>query len=452
MSIEHTIFSNIIANEDYARKVIPHLKTEYFHDHVDQKIFEVIDKYIQKYNRTPTKKTILIDLEDVTGLNDDEYTRAKEEVKDLVIEASDEAWLLDQTETFCQDKAIYNSIRESIKILDGESKLGKGNIPQLLTNALGVSFDEHIGHSYLDDAESRYEFYHRREERIPFDIDYLNLITQGGIPKKTLTILLGGPGGGKSLAMCHMAAANLLMGHNVLYITLELAEERVSQRIDANILDISLNDMMDVTKDVFMKKINRIKEKVKGKLIIKEYPTSSAGSANFRHLINELKIKKNFVPDIIYIDYMNICISSRLRGNMTDGSYGYVKAIAEELRGLGVEFNLPIVTGSQYNRSGISNSDVDLTNTSESMGGPMTADIVWAIIATEELSALNQYMFKQLKNRFSDIERNKRFVVGVDKGKMRLYNVEDTAQGDIIDDRAIFDNTPAGRSKFEGFK
>lgn len=450
MKLEHVIFSNIISNEDFARKAIPHLKAEYFHDQVDQKLFEVIDKYIQTYNRSPTKKTILIDLENTTGLGDDEYSRAVEEVKALDTTPSDIEWLLDQTETFCQDKAIYNSIRESIKILDGNSKLGKGSIPQLLTNALGVSFDENIGHSYIDDAESRYDFYHRKEERIPFDIDYLNLITKGGIPRRTLSLLLAPSGAGKSLVMCHMATANLLQGKNVLYITLELSEEMVAQRIDSNILDISLDDMMAIPKESFLKRVKRIKEKTVGKLIVKEYPTSSAGAANFRHLLNELRVKKNFIPDVIYVDYLNICISSRLKGNMDGGSYGYVKAIAEELRGLAVEFDVALISATQANRSGFDNSDIDMTSTSESMGPVMTADIMLAIIATEELLAMNQYMFKQLKNRFSDIERNKRFMVGVDKSKMRLYNVEETSQNSINPD--LTSKPDDTKAKFQGFK
>ena len=447
MRLEEVIFSNIIHDEEYARKVIPHLKDEYFHDYVDCKIFQLIDHYINKYNRVPSKDALLIDLENLVGLNEESFKNAKIRISSLTKTSNnDKDWILDQTEKFCQDKALYNSIRESIKILEDKSgDASKGSIPGLLQNALGVSFDTNIGHSYTEDFESRYDFYHKVEEKIPFDLDYLNKITKGGLPRKTLTILMGGIGAGKSLVMCHMASANVLMGKNVLYITMELAEERIAERIDANLMNVTIDELYELPRDVFNKKMDRIKDKTIGKMIVKEYPTSGAGSANFRHLLNELRIKKNFVPDIIYLDYLNICLSSRFKNNANVNSYSYVKAIAEEIRGLAVEFNVPIVTATQLNREGLTSSDVDLTNTSESIGAPASADIMWAIIATEELLEMNQYMIKQLKNRFSDIERLKKFVIGVDKSKMRLYNVEDSAQNNIIKDSPVMDNSPGGK-------
>lgn len=447
MRIEDVIFSNLLYNEDYTRAVVPHLKTEYFHDLVDSKIYNLIDNYIQTYNRVPSKEALVIDLQNAIGLTEDQFSLAKKKIESIsAIAKNDKQWTIDQTEKFCQDRAIHNALRESIKILDNKAEsMAKGNIPSLLQDALGVSFDSNIGHSYTDDGEGRYEFYHRVEERIPFDIDMFNKVTKGGLPRKTLTILMGGIGAGKSLCMCHMASANLMAGQNVLYITMELAEERVAERIDANLMNVTIDDLYELPRDVFHKKLNRVKEKTTGKLIIKEYPTSGAGSANFRHLINELRIKKNFVPDVIYLDYMNICASSRFKNNSNVNSYTYVKAIAEEIRGLAVEFNVAVVTATQLNREGLNSSDIDMTNTSESIGAPASADIMWAIIATEELLELGQYMVKQLKNRFSDIEKNKRFVVGVDKSKMRLYNVEETAQKDLVNDSVVFDNTPAGK-------
>lgn len=456
MRLEELILSNLLTNEQYARSVLPHLKLEYFHDPIDEKLFSIIDNYVQTYNKLPNKEVLKVELGSTSGLSDDQYKSSIEILKTLSPDKSDEAWLRDETEKFCQDKAIYNAIRESIKILDDKnSSKSKGMIPELLSNALGISFDSHIGHSWADDAEARYEFYHRKEERLPFDIDFFNKVTQGGIPRKTLTILMASTGVGKSLMMCHMATANYLAGKNVLYITLELSEEMISERLDANILDISLDQLRDLSKDTYLKKIDFVKSKLKNQIIVHEYPTSSAGAANFRFLLNELKIKKNFIPDVIYVDYLSNCISSRYKNFSAQNSYTIGKAVAEELRGLAVEFNVPLITAMQTNRSGYATSDIDLTATSESMGVPFTADIMWAVIATEELLALNQYMIKQLKNRFSDINRNTRFVVGVDKMKMRLFNVDEPTKDlhqEVPPEPISKPTNKFDKSKFQGFK
>ena len=471
MRIEHIIFGNLIENEDYGRKVIPFLKEEYFTDTVDRKIFSIIHEYVGKYNNFPTKSAVEIDLNDVGGLSDDQFKLAKEVVAGLdKSEDRDVAWLVDNTEKFCKDKALYNALMQSIQLVDDSKKdsISVGSIPQILTDALGVSFDSHIGHDFLNDAAERYEFYHRKEVRIGFDLDFFNKITQGGLPRKTLNIALAGTGVGKSLFMCHNAAQNLMSGQNVLYITLEMAEERIAERIDANLLGVTLDDLKDLPQAIYYKLVGKVKERAKGKLIVKEYPTACAGSANFRHLLNELKIKKNFIPDIIYIDYLNICASSRIKPGSNVNSYTYIKAIAEELRGLAVEFNVPIVSATQTNRSGFSNSDVGLEDTSESFGLPATADFMFALITSEELRQLNQIMVKQLKNRYGDPSVHKRFVIGVDYSKMRLYNVEASAQVDVVqdDDRPVFDNSASGyrleneskpvskfeKIKFAGFK
>jgi len=471
MRIEHIIFGNLIENEEYGRKVIPFLKEEYFTDTVDRKIFSIIHEYVGKYNNFPTKSAVEIDLNDVGGLSDDQFKLAKEVVSGLdKSEDRDVAWLVDNTEKFCKDKALYNALMQSIQIVDDSKKnsISVGSIPQILTDALGVSFDSHIGHDFLNDAAERYEFYHRKEVRIGFDLDFFNKITQGGLPRKTLNIALAGTGVGKSLFMCHNAAQNLMSGQNVLYITLEMAEERIAERIDANLLGVTLDDLKDLPQAIYYKLVGKVKERAKGKLIVKEYPTACAGSANFRHLLNELKIKKNFIPDIIYIDYLNICASSRIKPGSNVNSYTYIKAIAEELRGLAVEFNVPIVSATQTNRSGFSNSDVGLEDTSESFGLPATADFMFALITSEELRQLNQIMVKQLKNRYGDPSVHTRFVIGVDYSKMRLYNVEASAQEDLVqdEDRPVFDNSASGyrleneskpvskfeKIKFAGFK
>ncbi|NBV28685.1 DNA primase, partial [bacterium] len=375
-------------------------------------------------------------------------------------ETSDTKWLIDTAETFCKDKAVYNAIMQSIQILDASNKgtLDKGSIPTLLADALSVAFDNHIGHDFLDDADPRYEFYHKIEQRIPFDLDYLNRITKGGLPEKTLNIILAGTGVGKSLFMCHCAASNLTLGKNVLYITLEMAEERIAERIDANLLNIDLDKLVALPKESYLKKIERLRSNTTGKLIIKEYPTASANVSHFKHLLNELKLKKQFIPDIIYIDYLNICSSSRIKQGSNVNSYTYVKAIAEELRGLAVETKVPVISATQTTRGGYDNSDVSLTDTSESFGLPATADLMFALISTEELADLNQIMVKQLKNRYSDPTTNKRFVIGVDRAKMKLYDVEQLAQDGLMDngqvDKPAFDSTPTSKktSKFDNFK
>ncbi len=462
MNTEQVILSSLISNEQYGRKVIPFLSHEYFHSKSDQIVYKLIEEYVGKYNAFPTKEALAIDLAN-KQINQEQFEQCKSVIEQITapttLDKSVE-WLVDTTEKFCQDKAIYNAIMESISILDdrSEKKLTKGAIPKILQDALSVSFDQTIGHDFIEDAEARYEYYHRKEQRLKFDLDYFNKITQGGMPNKTLNIALAGTGVGKSMFMCSCAAANLKDHKNVLYITLELAEERVAERIDANLLDCPIQELAALPRNVYESRMAKIREQSKGKLIIKEYPTASAGSANFRHLLNELKIKKNFVPDVIYIDYLNICTSSRIKAGSNINSYTYIKAIAEELRGLAVEFNVPIMSATQTTRSGYSNSDVGLEDTSESFGLPATADFMFALISTEELAQMGQIMVKQLKNRYSDPDRYKRFVIGVDKSKMRLFDV-DGATDDLVDDTPVMDKSMIGqrmqeeRSKiFEGFK
>jgi replicative DNA helicase len=467
MTIERIIFNSLVFNEEYGRKVIPFLKEEYFADYNDKVIFRIIDAYVKKYNSFPSKEALAIDLSNESNVSEDAFNKCKSIVQEIEKDENSKLnWLLDQTEKWCQEKALYNAIMKSIQVMDDKTgKDSKGSIPQILTDALGVSFDTHIGHDFIEDADSRFEFYHTVESRIPFDLEYFNKITQGGVPKKTLNIALAGTGVGKSLFMCHCAAANMIAGLNVLYITMEMAEERIAERIDANLLDVTLDELKLIPKDSYDKKMARVKNKTTGKLVIKEYPTACAGSANFRHLLNELKIKKNFMPDIIYIDYLNICLSSRIKNGANVNSYTLVKAIAEELRGLAVEFDVPIFSATQTTRSGYSSSDVGLEDTSESFGLPATADFMFALISTEELQDLGQIMVKQLKNRYNDLGVNRRFVVGIDRAKMRLYNVEQSAQEDLLDG-PVMDNTKFGeedyernrkkpkfdRSKFEGFK
>jgi len=451
--IEKTILSNLIFNETYARKSLPFLKDAYFQTRTDKVLYALISDYIVKYNTLPTKESLTIDADNVVGVSDDEVKLVKAAVIEMKDEKTDLEWLLNNTEKFCQDKAIYNAIMDSISILDGKSKEGKGSIPQILSNALAVSFDTHIGHDFLEDFAERYDFYHRTESRVPFDLDYFNLITKGGLPNKTLNIALAGTGVGKSLFMCHCAAANLAAGKNVLYITMEMAEEKIAERIDANLLNETIDMLSMLPKDVYEKKVDRVKSKTPGKLIIKEYPTASAGSGHFRHLLNELALKRNFRPEIIYIDYLNICTSSRIKFGSNVNSYTLIKSIAEELRGLAVEFNVPIVSATQTTRSGYSSTDVGLEDTSESFGLPATADFMFALITSDELEGLGQIMVKQLKNRYNDPFFHRKFVVGVDRPKMRLYNVEQTAQHDIADDGPAFDKTPTGsRLKIEDRK
>ncbi len=454
VQFEHVIFGNLLNREDYGRKVIPFLKSEYFQDKADRTLFGLIESYVHKYNRFPTKEALNVDLSSSDGLDQNTYAAVTTNINDLTYDPkTDLDWIVEKTEKFCQEKAVYNAIMQSIQIIDGkDQKQSTGSIPQILNDALAISFDTNIGHNFLDDATSRFDFYHRKEIRIPFNLDYFNKITKGGLPRKTLNVALAGTGVGKTLFMCHTAAGNLLDGKNVLYITMEMAEERIAERIDANLLDITVDELSTISREEYDRKIARIRGKTTGKLIIKEYPTSSAGSANFRHLLNELKLKKNFVPDIIYIDYINICASSRVKYNSSVNSYTYIKAIAEELRGLAVEFNVPIVTATQTTRSGYSNSDVDLTDTSESFGLPATADFMFALITSEELEELNQILVKQLKNRYNDPSRYKRFVIGVHRAKMKLYDVEDDAQDGLVDDRPVMDNTGFGERDSEFFK
>ena len=453
MAIEDLIFSNLIFNEGYGRKVIPFLVKDYFVNKIDREIFVTIKDYIDRFNTFPNQAALLIELENTHKFSQDEYSLAKEKVNALAEQNHDEQWLVNQTEKFCKDRAIFNAISNSIKILDDKSGQQNPNvIPSLLEQALSVSFDTQIGHDFLDDFEKRYEFYHKKEERIPFDIEFLNKISKGGLPRKTLNVALAGTGVGKSLFMCHCAAANLVQGKNVLYVTMEMAEERIAERIDANLMNVALDELTLLPRDAFEKKLQRVKEKTVGKLIIKEYPTSSAGAANFRHLLNELNLKKKFKPDIIYIDYLNICASSRLKQSANVNSYTYVKAIAEEIRGLAVEFNVPIVSATQTNRAGYSSSDVGLENTSESFGLPATVDMMFAMISSEELEDLNQIMFKQLKNRYADPAKFRKFVVGVDKAKMKLYDVEQSAQEDIIDNAQPYEKAIDKKFSKDAFK
>ena len=444
--IETLILGSLLHNEEYTRKVLPFLEEEYFDSLENKLIYRTIDTYIKDYNSIPTKDALRLSLEESRSVSQEQFDVICNTVDELSYdEKNSEDWLLDKTETFCQDKALYNAIRTSIGVMDSnDSKLDKGSIPKLLQDALGVSFDNSVGHDFLENVDERYEFYHHKEARLEFDIDLLNTVTKGGLPRKSLNIILAGTGVGKSLAMCHFAASNFMHGKNVLYITMEMAEERIAERIDANLLDASIDEIHTMPKDVFEKKINRLKSKTTGKLIIKEYPTASAGSGHFRHLLNELKLKKNITPDIIYIDYLNICTSSRIKANAMANSYTLIKSIAEELRGLAVEFNVPIVSATQTTRSGFSSSDVGLEDTSESFGLPATADFMVALIATEELEQLGQIMIKQLKNRWGDPNSNKRFVIGIDRSRMRFYNVEQSAQDGMVDDTPVMSNSPFG--------
>lgn len=431
--IEKTILSNLIYNDDYCRKVFPYIKEEYFDDNSLRKIFSTYSEYVNEYKEPPSIEALKISIDKRKDLNESSYKEVVTLIDELKVDKdTNPQFLVDETEKFCQDKDLYNSIRKAILILDGQDKENdKGAIPKILSDSLGISFDTHIGHDFLEDFESRHEYYHRKEERLPFDLEIMNKITKGGLPRKSMTVLLATTGGGKSLVKCHMAATSLMFGKNVLYITMELAEEEVARRIDANIMDITLDEVKQVPLDVFEKRMSRYKSKTPGKLIIKEYPTGSAHSGHFRHLLNELRMKKNFVPDIVFVDYLNICASSRVKGAAAANSYTLVKSIAEEVRGLAMEFDIAIVTSSQFNRSGYDNSDVDLTNTSESMGITHTADAIFGLITTEDLESLGQIMIKQLKNRWGDLGYYRRFVVGIDRAKMKLFNLEDNAQDNV---------------------
>lgn len=434
-NVEDLILSNLIHNEFYLRNVLPYLQDEYFTNSNHVTVFHLIKEYFDKYNSLPSVSALHIDLENL-ALNTNDYNETKQIIERIQDQCdADYDWVKEKTEKFCQDRAVYNAIMESIQILDDKSDKDKGSITKILEEALSVSFDTHIGHDFLEDYEERYDFYHRKVERIPFDIKMLNRITKEGLPRKTLNLILAGTGVGKTLMMCHFAAANLMQGNNVLYITLEMAEERIAERIDANLMNIPLNELETLPKDSYAKKLERVKGKTAGKLVIKEYPTASVGAGHFRHLLNELKSKKKFVPDIIYIDYLNLCISSRMKMGSNVNSYTLIKSIAEELRGLAVEYNLPIFSATQTNRTGYTNSDVGLEDTSESFGLPMTADFMIAAISTEELEDMNQIMVKQLKNRYNDPATNRRFVLGIDKSRMRLYDVEQATTNTNVDNK-----------------
>jgi replicative DNA helicase len=472
MKIELTILKNLVHNEDFARKTLPFLKEDYFSDSSERIVYKRIADFMTKYNARPTREAIGIEIESSSNLSEEDHKRSMELVRALVEpEPVTMDWLLESTEAFCQERAVFNAVMDSIAILDGKDKnRTKNSIPEILSEALGVSFDSHIGHDFIDDFEDRYEYYHRLEEKIAFDLELLNKITRGGLSRKSLNIILAGTGVGKTLAMCHFAAANLAMGKNVLYITMEMAEERIAERIDANLLNIATEDIKQLPKELYENKIARLKTKTQGKLIIKEYPTASAHVGHFRHLLNELNLKRNFIPDIIYIDYLNICCSSRIKQGSNVNSYTYIKAIAEELRGLAVEKNLPIVSATQTTRSGYANSDPGLEDTSESFGLPATADFMIALVRDEGMDERGQLMVKQLKNRYSDPSDHRKFFVGVDRVKMRLFDLDEAAQDDIIDDsrggktrrsEAVMDNSKFGmedrerskpKPKFNNFK
>ena len=444
----------MVYNEDYTRKVLPFLKEAYFHDTLERILFEHVKEHLEKYNKNPTVESLSIGISDRTDLSEEllenVYKILGEIKSDKDVEINID-WLKDETEKFCQDKAIYNAVMDSIHILEPEGKNGskdKGEIPKILADALAVSFDPNVGHDYLEDYEDRYDFYHAKEEKLAFDLKNFNIITKGGLSKKSLNIALAGTGVGKSLFMCHCAAANLDDGKNVLYITLEMAEEKIAQRIDANLLDVDIKDLELLSKDKYDEKIENKCSKITGKLIIKEYPTAVAHTGHFRHLLNELNLKKEFKPDIVYVDYINICASSRIKPNANVNSYTYIKSIAEELRGLAVEYAIPIMSATQTTRTGFSNTDVELTDTSESFGLPATADLMFALIVTEEMDELNQMLIKQLKNRYNDPTELRRFVIGIDRSKMRLYDVEDLAQTDLHD----ADENDEPKNDFSGWR
>ena len=454
-NVEFLILKNLLHNEEYVRKVIPFIKADYFEDLTQKIVFEEIFSFVEQYNKPATKEILCIEAEKRSDINDSSFKDVTNLISSLDDEPSEYEWLVTTTEKWCRDRAIYLALMESIQLADGKDDTkGRDAIPTILSDALAVSFDTNVGHDYLNDYEERYESYHRKEDKIPFDLEYFDKITKGGLPNKTLNIALAGTGVGKSLFMCHVASSVLLQGKNVLYITLEMAEEKIAERIDANLLNVNIQDITDLPKQMFEGKVTNLAQKTQGSLIIKEYPTASAHSGHFKGLLNELALKKSFKPDIIFIDYLNICASSRYRAGSNVNSYSYIKAIAEELRGLAVEANLPIVSATQTTRSGFASSDVDLTDTSESFGLPATADLMFALISTEELEGLNQIMVKQLKNRYNDPTVNKRFIVGIDRAKMRLYDCEQNAQQDVIDNGQEEEYNPEEKPKksFNDFK
>ena len=432
-SLEFTILNNLVTNDQFRRQAFPYLKKEYFEEEHNKLLFDLISNFIDKYEKCPTKESLAIDLQNVTSLTDQQFKISLEAIDKVNNEKLDQTWLVDSTEEWCRNRAIYLSLLESIQIADGkDEKKDKGAIPSILSDAIAVSFDNRIGHDYLTNYQERFEYYNRVEEKVPFDLSMFNKITKGGLSNKTLNVALAGTGVGKSLFMCHVAAATLLQGKNVLYITCEMSEEKIAERIDANLLGVNIQDIADLPKQIFESKVNKLIKKTKGKLIIKEYPTASAHVGHFKSLLNELSLKTSFKPDLIFVDYLNICASQRFKGAVVN-SYTYVKAIAEELRGLAVENNVPIISATQTTRSGYGSSDVDLTDTSESFGLPATADFMFALITTEESEQLGQILVKQLKNRYNDPTMNKRFAIGVDRSKMKLYDVEQSAQDNIVE-------------------
>ena len=452
-SIDEIALSKLILNREFLRKVLPFIKDEYFDDTFKKVLFSTLSDYVNRYDANPEPNALKIEVEKRRDISEEIYQEVEQFLNNLDRDLYNEDWLIETTEKWCKEKAIYIALMESVKIADGQDKTRtKDAIPSIMSEALGVCFDDHVGHDYIQDSDERYDFYHRKEEKIPFDIEYLNKITKGGLPNKTLNIALAGTGVGKSLFMCHMASSVLLQGRNVLYITMEMAEEKIAERIDANLLDIPIQQLNSplLTKEKYSSKLLQLKKKTQGKLVIKEYPTASAHVGHFKALLNELSLKKGFSPDAIFVDYLNICASARYKGTIVN-SYTYVKAIAEELRGLAVEFNVPIISATQTTRSGFANSDVDLTDTSESFGLPATADLMFALISTEDMEQLGQIMVKQLKNRYNDPTMYKRFVIGIDRAKMRLYDCEQAAQDDIIDAGDIEPVTQT-KNKFEGLK
>ena len=452
-TIERTALTQLVSNEEYARKVLPFIKGDYFSDRIERTIFEEITKFVEKYKKIPTQTSLEIEVQSRKDLNETEFKKVISVIKTLKTDENvNFDWLVDTTEQFCKDKAVYNAIVEGIQIIDGKDKSRNADaIPNILTEALAVGFDNTVGHDYLLDSDSRYDYYHKIEEKIPFDLEFFNKITKGGLPPKTLNIVLAGTGVGKSLFMCHVSANCLAQGKNVLYITLEMAEERVAERIDANLMNVSMEDLYDLPKRMYDDKIQKIAKSTTGKLIVKEYPTASAHSGHFRGLIKELALKKSFKPDILFIDYLNICSSSRFKGSTSVNSYMYIKAIAEELRGLAVETNVPIMSATQTNRAGFVSTDIGLEDTSESFGLPATADLMFALISNKELDELNQIAVKQLKNRYNDPTINKKFVLGIDRSRSKLYDVKLTEQEDVVDSGQenfadiVFDNTDFGK-------
>jgi replicative DNA helicase len=461
MRIEKTILSNLVHNEQYCRKTLPFVKTDYFSDRKEKMIAEEITKFYDTYNKPITLEILAIQLGNRHDLGSDSK-EIDTYINELTSKETNEEWLVTETEKFCKQRAVYNAILASIKIIEGkDDKHNQEAIPSLLSDALGVSFDRHVGHDYLEDFDDRFDFYHRVEEKVAFDLELFNKITKGGLSKKTLNVALAGTGVGKSLFMCHFAASTLMQGLNVLYITMEMAEERIAERIDANLLNLGMDELKVIDKDIFSNRIAKVQKKTQGKLIIKEYPTASAHAGHFRSLLEELKLKRDFLPDIVIIDYLNICASQRMKMGASVNSYTYIKSIAEELRGLAVEYNVPLLSATQTTRSGFANTDVELTDTSESFGLPATCDFMFALMTSEELDGLGQIMIKQLKNRYADPNYYKRFVVGIDRSKMRLYNVEMSAQANIsdagTDDGPVFDKSDFGKrihneKSFEGFK